>query len=288
VPRVRLRKAHQGGLSHPSGDLRPALRRLVHTGQVPAHPRRAAPHGRGDPQLVGAGRPESPDPAGQHRHRRAARSVRADAVPVGQLGARDRARRGWPQLAPPAHGRRGGQLGPVCRLPARGPDHLPRFGADGQGRPPRPRGPAHQARLRDAGRVARHLWRRAAAAGGSGHVPVPGWASLLVLHPAHSHEARRGPGRTAHAPSRQGGSGAGAPPARGSEEDGRFPARPSAPAIGPGCARRCGRPVGGAGSRTPVQQGARQRRREGRPGHPRAAGFRASALPEHPRVPGGR
>ena len=63
VPRRRLREAHQGRLPDPPGDLRPALHRLVHAGEVPAHARRAAPDGGGDPQPVGEGRPEPADPA---------------------------------------------------------------------------------------------------------------------------------------------------------------------------------------------------------------------------------
>ena len=65
VPRRRLREAHQGRLPDPPGDLRPALHRLVHAGEVPAHARRAAPDGGGDPQPVGEGRPQSADPAGE-------------------------------------------------------------------------------------------------------------------------------------------------------------------------------------------------------------------------------
>ena len=62
---------------------------------------------------------------------------------------------------------------------------------------PRPRGPAGQARLRHAGRVAGDLRRRAAAAGGGGDLPLPGRPALLVLDPAHRHQARRGPRRAA-------------------------------------------------------------------------------------------
>ena len=94
VPRRRLREAHQGGLPDPPGDLRPALHRLVHAGEVPAHPRRAAADGGGDPQPVGEGRPQPADPAGEHPDRRPARAVRADPLPVGQLGAGDREGRG--------------------------------------------------------------------------------------------------------------------------------------------------------------------------------------------------
>ena len=53
VPRRRLRKAHNRRLSDPSGDLRPALRRLVNAGDVPADPRRAAIDGGGHPQPPG-------------------------------------------------------------------------------------------------------------------------------------------------------------------------------------------------------------------------------------------
>ena len=70
VPRRRLREADQGRLSDPPRDLRPALHRLVDAGEVPAHPRRAAPDGGGDPQPVGEGRPQPAHPAGQHPDRR--------------------------------------------------------------------------------------------------------------------------------------------------------------------------------------------------------------------------
>ena len=56
---------------------------------------------------------------------------------------------------------------------------------------PRHRGPASQARLRHARGERRRLRRRAAAAVGIGHLPLPGRRSLLVLDPAHGHEARR-------------------------------------------------------------------------------------------------
>ena len=52
VPRCRLRAAHHGRLSDSSGGLRPPGHRLVDAGDVPAHPRRAAPgttHGRPSP-----------------------------------------------------------------------------------------------------------------------------------------------------------------------------------------------------------------------------------------------
>ena len=137
VPRRRLREADQGGLPDPPGDLRPALHRLVHAGEVPAHARRAAADGGGDPQPVGEGRPQPAHPAGQHRDRRPARAVRADALPLGQLGAGDREGRGWPELAAAAAGRRGAQPRQVRRLPARGAHHLPGLGAHGHGRPPR-------------------------------------------------------------------------------------------------------------------------------------------------------
>ena len=55
-------------------------------------------------------------------------------------------------------------LGKFARLPARGAHDLPGLGAHDDGRPSRPRGPAGQARLRDAGRVAGGLRRCPAAA----------------------------------------------------------------------------------------------------------------------------
>jgi hypothetical protein len=63
VQERRLRKTHPGRVSDPPGDLRPALRGLVHAGQVPAHARRAAPDGGRDSLPVGEGRPQPADPA---------------------------------------------------------------------------------------------------------------------------------------------------------------------------------------------------------------------------------
>ena len=83
VPRRRLRETHQGGVPDPPGDLRPPLHRLVHAGQVPAHARRAALDGGGDPQPVGEGGQDPADPAGEHLDRRPARAVRADPLPLG-------------------------------------------------------------------------------------------------------------------------------------------------------------------------------------------------------------
>ena len=85
-----IRKADEGGLPDSSGGLRPALQRLVDAGEVSADARRAAADGRRHPQLVGEGRSQSADPAGQHSDRRPAGAVRADALPVRQLGSRDR------------------------------------------------------------------------------------------------------------------------------------------------------------------------------------------------------
>ena len=97
-----LRKAHEGGLPNPPGDLRPPLHRLVDAGEVPADARRPAADGRRDPQPVGEGRSQSADPARQYSDRRPAGPVRADALPVGQLGAGDREGCGRPQCAPAA------------------------------------------------------------------------------------------------------------------------------------------------------------------------------------------
>ena len=63
VPRRRLRKAHNSRLSDPSGDLRPALRRLVNAGDVPADPRRAAIDGGGHPQPLAEGGQQPHHPA---------------------------------------------------------------------------------------------------------------------------------------------------------------------------------------------------------------------------------
>jgi hypothetical protein len=51
MPGGRVRASHQAGLPDPPGALRPALQRLVHFGQVPAHPGGAAPDGGRDPLL---------------------------------------------------------------------------------------------------------------------------------------------------------------------------------------------------------------------------------------------
>ncbi len=55
VPRRRVRGPDEGRVPDPPGDLRPALQRLVHAGEVPAHPWRAAPDGGGHPQPLGEG-----------------------------------------------------------------------------------------------------------------------------------------------------------------------------------------------------------------------------------------
>ncbi len=155
VPHGRLREAHQGRLSHPPGDLRPALHRLVDPGEVPAHARRVATDGGGHPQPLGEGGQEPADPAGEHLDRRQPRPVRADALPLGQLGAGDREGRRRPQLAAPADGQRRAEPRQILRLPACGTHHLPGLGAADPGRAPRPRRPAGEARLRDARRIAR-------------------------------------------------------------------------------------------------------------------------------------
>ena len=183
---------------HPE-DLRPALHRLVHAGEVPAHPRRAAADGRGDPQPLGEGGQDPADPAGEHLDRRPARAVRADALPLGQLAAGDRKGRGRPQLTPPAAGWRDPQPGQVLGVPPRGADDLPRLGPHDDSGPPRPRGPSGQARLRVAGRVAGDLRRCPATAGRGGDVPLPGRPALLVLDAAHGNQARRGPRRAVEA-----------------------------------------------------------------------------------------
>ena len=123
-------------------------------------------------------------------------------------------------------------LGKFAATPARGAHDLPRLGADRDGGPSRPRGPAGQARLRDAGRVAGGLRRCAAAAGGGGDLPLPGRPALLVLDAAHGHQAGRGPRRAAQARSRQGGAGAGRAPARRPAQDGRLLPHPPAAAVG--------------------------------------------------------
>ena len=83
---------------HP-GDVRPALQRLVHARQVPAHPRRAAVDGRRDPFALGTAGQQRPHHAGQRPRGRPARAVRADPLPRRPLGSGHREGRGRSQLA---------------------------------------------------------------------------------------------------------------------------------------------------------------------------------------------
>ena len=134
VPRGRLRKTDQGRLSHPSRGVRPAVHRLVGAGEVPAHPRRAAPDGGGDSSPVGKRRSQSPHPAGQHRARRRAHSVGADPVSRRQLDADHRKgcrRRG---LAAAADRCRAAEPGEVRRQSPRCAGDFPRF----RSQPPEP------------------------------------------------------------------------------------------------------------------------------------------------------
>ena len=70
--------------------------------------------------------------------RRPARAVRADALPLGQLGARS-SRRTWtgPNSLPLRIDGEVPNLGKFARQPARGAHDLPRLGAHGDGRAPR-------------------------------------------------------------------------------------------------------------------------------------------------------
>jgi hypothetical protein len=108
VPGAEYEK-RSGRLPDPPGGLRPPLHRLVDAGEVPAHARRAAPDGGRDPQPLGEGRPQPADPAGEHPDRRPARAVRADPLPLGQLGAGPREGRRRPQLPAAAARPRGSQ-----------------------------------------------------------------------------------------------------------------------------------------------------------------------------------
>ena len=63
-------------------------------------------------------------------------------------------------------------------------------------------GPAGEARLCHARRVAGGLWRCPPPLGWSRHLPLPGWAALLVLDPAYGHQAGRGPRRAVEARTR--------------------------------------------------------------------------------------
>ena len=113
---------------------------------------------------------------------------------------------------------------------------------------------------------------------GSGDLPLPGRAALLVLDPADGHQARRGPRRAAQARSRQGGPGAGASGcAQDLRRTGDFSRVHPLP--------RCGHDVPDdldarlvvLGTRAPVQQGAAAAR-------PRAAARRSSSRAATPRA----
>ncbi len=280
VPRRRLREADQGRLPDPPGDLRPALHRLVHAGEVPAHPRRAAPDGGGDPQPVGEGRPQPADPAGEHPDRRSARAVRADALPVGQLGAGHREGRGRPELAAAADRRRGAEPRQVRRdagaWRARSTwARRPTAAAAHRGH----RGPAGEARLRDAGRVAGGV-RRCAAAARRRRRPT----STRTARATGTRPSPRSPSSPRTAPS-----SSSAIPTRWLQElderlradlrkTGDFSAHPPAAALGRRRARRPRRAARRAAGGPPLQQGDRQRRRGGgaRRSSSRAATRRAS------------
>ena len=94
-------------------------------------------------------------------------------------------------------------LGKLRRDLPRRPHHLPGLGAHGRRHPTRYRGPARQARLRHARRVAPGLRRRHPPPGRPGHFPLPGRPPLLVLHPTHRHQVGRRPRPPAGARSRQ-------------------------------------------------------------------------------------
>ena len=123
--------------------------------------------------------------------------------------------------------------------------------------------------------------RRLAA---QGHLPLPGRSPLLVRHPAHGHEAGRGP-RRAVAP-RPGPRGAGdrRPAARRPARDGRLRPHPSRAAVRTRRAGRAGDPLGRARHRPSVPPRPRIRRGNGGGRHPRITGNRAAALPQHARL----
>jgi hypothetical protein len=139
-------------------------------------------------------------------------------------------------------------LGQVRRLPPGGTDHLSRLGADNGRRQPGPGRPAHQTRLRDAGRIACDLWRCAATPRIGGHVPVPGRSPVLVLHPAHGHQAGRGSRRATEARSRCCQRGTREAPEGRSAQYRRFPPDPSITYLWPGGSGRPGCAARGAGA----------------------------------------
>ena len=188
--------------------------------------------------LWGEGRPQSADPAGEHRHRRPARAVRADPISRRQLGAGPREGRGRTQLAPAAARWRGPEPRQVRRFQTGGASDLSRVRAHGGRRATRHRGPPRQARLRHAGRVSGGVRRCAPATGRRGDLPLPGRSPLLVLHAADRHQARGGSRRADEAGPRQGRAGARiAAPLRPSQLR-RIQSRSSPPAVRPGCSGR--------------------------------------------------
>ena len=194
--------------------------------------------GGGDPQPVGEGRPQPADPALDDPDRRSARAVRADALPLRQLGADHRKGRRRAQLAPVAD-----RCGAAKPRQAVGDEtgrahNLSRFGSDRCCRASRDRGPSREARLRDAGRNAGSVRRRAAAARRRRYLSLSGRPARLVRNPADGDEARGRPRRAAQARSGQGGRRARRKAARRSQAKRRFLAHSPAAAIGRGRARR--------------------------------------------------
>ena len=230
------------------------------------------------------------DPAGEHPDRRSARAVRADPLPVGQLGAGHREGRGRPELAAAAASTaRCPTSASIRRLPARGAHDLPRV------RRPRRRPPIAASRIGGSSSAAscRASRRRSSA------MRCGGWrrrrpTSTRTGRATGTRRSRRSPSSPRTAPS-----SSSATPTRWLQEldkrlradlrqTGDFSRVHPLPQSGAGRARRSRRAAGRARDRSRLQQGAGQRGRGRRQGDPRVARQHAPALPQHARLPRGR
>jgi hypothetical protein len=108
---------------------------------------------------------------------------------VGQLGTHHREGCGRTQLATAQDRQPAAQPGQAARDATGGAHRLSRLRSHVGGGAAWAGGPARQARLRDAGRVAGGLRRCPAAAGGGGDLPVSGRTARLVLDAADGHQS---------------------------------------------------------------------------------------------------
>ena len=169
---------------HP-GNFRPALHRLVHAGEIPAHARCVATDGGGDSQSVGKGRPNPlilpanisiDDPRVQFE---LTRYLSDNWVPVIEKDV------DGPSSLPLRLDGEIPNLGKfaACRRVARA-IYLGSAPTHG-GSPPGHRRSTGETRLCHARRVAGGVWRCIAPLGRSGDLSLSGWAALLVLDPTH-------------------------------------------------------------------------------------------------------